>query len=169
MDLATLRVGRHGGDTPEDLVFREDLFRSVGSITVAGGHIEAAMKRLLLLLTDTETVFSLVDHPWLELEKKLRVQCNGSDDRRRSLLRLLDWADGHKLREHRHTVVHGSWWIYAGVGARVSRWPRKQQDAVIIEDMAWLIQISTRCWDYARRLGDLVGDDWARAMLPEPS
>jgi len=164
-DLSTVRVGRHGGDTPEDLEFREELFRAVGSITVAGGHVEAAMKRLLLLLTDSETVFSLVDHQWLDLENKLRAQCDASDDRRLRLLRLLDWADAHRLREQRHTVVHGAWWVYAGVGVRVSRWPRRDSDRLILGDMSWLKQLGGRCWAYSYRLDELLGEDWPRAML----
>ncbi len=168
VDLATVRVGRHGGDTPEDMAFREELFRAVGSITVAGGHVEAAMKRLLLLITDAKTVFTLVDYQWLDLEKKLRAQCNDRDDQRRRLLRLLDWADRHKLRERRHTVVHGAWWVYADVGARVSRWPRKEADRIIIGDMDGLKQVGNRCWTYAGRLDDLLAEDWPRAMLPAP-
>ncbi len=108
----------------------------------------------------------VVDYPWLGLEKKLRAHCDSSDDHSRRLLQLLDWADGHKLRERRHTVVHGAWWVYAGVGARVSRWPRKEEDRVMIADMSWLKQLGTRCWAYAHRLDDLLGEDWPRAMLP---
>ena len=168
VDLATVRVGRHGGDSPEDLTFREELYQSVGSITVAGGHVEAAMKRLLLLLIDAETDFSLVDYQWYELETKLRAQCDGSDERRRRLLRILDGANRHKLRERRHTVVHGAWWMYAGVGARVGRWPRKENGRAIIDDMAWLRQLGKECWAYAYRLDDLLGEEWPRAMLPAP-
>lgn len=166
-DLATVRVGRHGGDGPEDLAFREELFQIVGSITVAGGHVEAAMKRLLLLLMNAPADFSLVDHQWLELEKRLRAQCDGSDDQRRRLLKLLDWADRNKLREERHTAVHGAWWIYAGVGARISRWPRnKEDDRIIIGDLADVEKLRRRCWAYAMRLDDLLGERWPRAMLP---
>jgi hypothetical protein len=168
VNLATVRVGRHGGDAPEDLTFREELYQSVGSVTVAGGHVEAAMKRLLLLLTEAETTFSLVDYQWYELETKLRAQYDDTDERRRRLLRILDWANRHKLRERRHTVVHGAWWIYAGVGARVSRWPRNEDDRIIIGDMAWLRQLGKHCWAYAHRLDDLLGEDWPRAMLLAP-
>jgi hypothetical protein len=121
VNLATVRVGRHGGDALEDLTFREELYQSVGSITVAGGHVEAAMKRLLLLLAEAETTFSLVDYQWYELETKLRAQCDDSDERRRRLLRILDWANRHKRRERRHTVVHGAWWcLCRGWGPRES-------------------------------------------------
>jgi hypothetical protein len=167
VDLSTVRVGRHGGDAPEDLTFREELYQSVGSITVAGGHVEAAMKRLLLVLTGAEA-FSVVDYQWYQLETKLRELCDGSDERRQRLFRILDWADRHKVRERRHTVVHGAWWIYAGVGARVSRWPRKEDDRIMIGDMAWLRQLGNECWTYAHKLDDLLGEDWPRAMLPAP-
>jgi hypothetical protein len=108
VDLSTVRVGRHGGSVPEDLAFREDLFRLVGSITVTGGHVEAAMKRILLVLTEAETIFGLVDYQWADLEKKLRSPCDDADDRHHRLRRVLDWADTHDLREQRNTVVHGA-------------------------------------------------------------
>jgi hypothetical protein len=50
VDLSTIRVGRHGGPNEADMRYRDELYRRVGEIAVAGGHAEAAMKRLLLVL-----------------------------------------------------------------------------------------------------------------------
>jgi len=169
MDLATVRVGRHGGPTPIDLAFRQELFVIVGSVTVAGAHIEAALKRLLLVMSGMGSEFSRVDLVWADLEKKLRKRCSSDSTRERELLVLLDWADKYRLREGRHTAVHGSWWIYAGVGARVSRWPRKSDDRTQIGTLEGLRTLADRCWSYAQRLDDLIGEDWSRAMLPAPS
>lgn len=85
VEMATVRVGRRGGPTSSDLAFRDKLFHMVGSITVAAGHIEAAMKRLLLVLEGEETVFSLADYQWAELHSRLRKACEGPGERGREL------------------------------------------------------------------------------------
>ncbi|MEE6295713.1 hypothetical protein [Georgenia wangjunii] len=170
LSLSTMQIeGRIGGDTPADLMFREELFRWVGSVTVAGGHIEAAMKRLLLILTGIGSRFRLVDYQWAELEKRLRKECDGSDERRRRLEEVLDWAERRNLRENRHTVVHGSWWLYAGVDLRVDRWPRKDEDRTILTDWKWIKTLSADCWSFADKIEKLVGDDWSRAMIAAES
>lgn len=51
IDLSTVRIGRHGGPSQQDLQFRSELYRHIGAVTVAAGHVEITMKRLLLVLT----------------------------------------------------------------------------------------------------------------------
>lgn len=60
-NLASVRVRRHGGPTEADLAFREKLYRAIGAIAVAGGHVETAMKRVLLVRTGSSADFSTVD------------------------------------------------------------------------------------------------------------
>jgi hypothetical protein len=50
LNVSTARVGRHGGETNGDRIFRQRLYTRIGAVAVAGGHVETAMKRLLLLL-----------------------------------------------------------------------------------------------------------------------
>lgn len=92
-DLSAIRVGRHGGPTGADRAFREQLFQVIGSITAAGGHIEAAMKRLLLTVEQHDSSkFALVDLQWGDLVKRLAKLCDDSDQTRRDLKAVLDWA-----------------------------------------------------------------------------
>ncbi len=66
-DLSTVRIGRHGGPNAQDLQFRSELHRRIGAVTVAAGHVEMAMKRLLLVLTSPPKArfgFSTVDETW---------------------------------------------------------------------------------------------------------
>ena len=167
-DLTALRVSRLGGPTESDLKFRAELFPVIGSITVAGGHIEAAMKRLLLILGHKESLFSLADFQWGDLHKKLVAQCGGVDRQRRKLMDVLDWAERKNLRERRHTVVHGSWWLYSLDAALVSRWPRKQEGYVQIDSLENLRALEKQCWEFARKLDQLTGESWPRAVLPAP-
>lgn len=166
IEIPTVRVGRYGGPTPDDLQFREELYQAVGSVTVAGGHIEASMKRLLLILGDSDTIFSLVDLQWADLHTRLLQECDDRDNRRRELRRALDWAERRELRERRHTVVHGAWWLFSGCGARVSRWPRRASGHVELGEMDELARLAVQCWELVRRLDELLGEDWPRAMLP---
>jgi len=108
LELETVRVGRHGGPNESDLAFRRDLYRVVGSIAVAGGQIEAAMKRLLLVLRGDDSVFALADHDWADLHERLRKEAAKPAERREELGEILDWAEANKLREHRHNAVHGA-------------------------------------------------------------
>lgn len=172
VDLSAVRVGRHGGPNAEDLSFRDDLFRMIGSITVAGGHVEAAMKRLLvLLLGRSDGDLSAVDYLWSELQQRLLRLCDDRDQRRRDLREVLEWAEREHLQDLRNTAVHGSWWLFSGCGARVSRWPRTKKDGpsishVIPAELAQFEEVAEKCWELATRLDDLLAEDWSRAMLP---
>ena len=170
IDLATVRLARKGGPNAADYEFREKLYRIIGSITVAGSHVEAAMKRLLVILTGTRTVFEVVDYQWADLHKKLLGECDGSDQRRRDLRKTLEWSEKHDLRERRNTAVHGAWWVFAGPGVRVSRWPRRDHGAMIEVDLDTWSATAAKSWELVRRLDDLLGEEWPRAMLPaEPA
>lgn len=137
VDLSSVRVGRHGGPTTEDEEFRQELFRRVGAVTVAGGHVETAMKRLLLILTATEGRFSLVDKTWTQLHQALVAESiNGEDGRRLALRSVLEWGDANRVKSRRDNVVHAYWWIYAGCGARRSRFYRKKDGSTILAELS---------------------------------
>jgi hypothetical protein len=126
------------------------------------------MKRLLLSLTGVDSSFTEVDFQWAELHKRLLAACASTDQRLNKLRKTLECSEKHHLREQRHTAVHGSWWVYAGCGARVSRWPRKQDDRIIAApDLQHWERIARMCWEFAPRLDELLGEDWPRAMLPD--
>jgi hypothetical protein len=67
VDMSTVRIGRHGGPNDRDRRFQRNLYERIGAIVVASGHVETAMKRLILTLEAPETEappeadFSLVD------------------------------------------------------------------------------------------------------------
>ena len=167
-ELTTLRVSRMGGPTDTDLKFRAELYPVLGSITVAGGHIEATMKRLLLILSEKDSLFSLADFQWGDLHKKLVAQCSGEDPQRQKLKDVLDWAERKNLRERRHTVVHGSWWLFSLDAALVSRWPRRQEGHVLMDSLDHLRALEKQCWEFDRKLDHLIGENWPRAVLPAP-
>lgn len=168
-DLSTVQVRREGGPTPADLEFREELFAVVGSITVAGGQIEAALKRLLLILRGNAIGFGSVDLQWAQLEKKVRAASQG-DRRAEAIGEMLDWSERKKIRSRRHTVVHGAWWLYDGERARVGRWPQGKNsfDHTLLTTLADLNSLAERCWEYVSRIETLIGDDWPTATLPAP-
>jgi hypothetical protein len=169
-DLSTVRVGRHGGPTDEDEVFRRGLFQLVGAITVAGGHVETAMKRLLLLMTETEGRFSLVDKTWTDLHNALVAQAEtGQDDLRTALRDALQWGETNRVKVRRDNAVHAYWWIYEGCGARRSRFYRKTEGKTILAQLTDLDEDADLLFEYARRLDELAGPDWPIAMLPAPA
>lgn len=47
-DIASFRYERLGGPVAADLEFRARRYERIGAVTVAGGHAEAAMKRVIL-------------------------------------------------------------------------------------------------------------------------
>ena len=47
-NVATLRMHRVGGSNAADVVLRQNVFTLVGAMAVAGGHIEAEMKRIII-------------------------------------------------------------------------------------------------------------------------
>lgn len=61
-DIATFRWGRLGGSTEADVQVGHDPYQAVGAVTVAGGHAEAAMNRILIVAEDRKT-FADVDLP----------------------------------------------------------------------------------------------------------
>ncbi|MGW0915929.1 hypothetical protein ACWD1Z_29875 [Streptomyces sp. NPDC002784] len=166
VDISTFRLDRHGGPDEADIAFRERLYRLIGAIVVAGGHVEASMKRLILLLKGDQGGFSVVDKTWTDLHKMLLTQSRRSIPQASALATVLAWGEEHELKRRRDDVVHASWWHWDGVGVIRSRFFRKQDGTNIactfedLEDDAQLL------FEYAHRLDSLLGADWPQARLP---
>lgn len=169
VNLSTARIGRHGGPNDDDLQFRSVLYSRIGSVAVAGGRVEMAMKRLLLVLTAAAKAhFSTVDYTWTTLVKKLRGQCDGSDTRRKKLAEVLDWGDEQQVKRRRDNVIHADWWDFAGCGVRRSRFARGTNGATILASLADLEEDARLLFEYAQRLDELLENDWLIARLPGP-
>jgi hypothetical protein len=167
LELSTVRLGRHGGETGEDMAFRAWLYNRIGAITIAGGHAETAMKRLLALLTG-DGHFSLVDETWTTLHRKLAGQCAGPtpDPRRQATAKVLAWGDQHRIKQRRDDVIHAYWWQFDGCGVVRSRFYRHQDGALMVGSREELEQDVALIFEYAQKLDGLLGEDWPRAMLP---
>jgi hypothetical protein len=167
VDLSTVRLGRHGGPNEEDRQFRRELYEKVGAVVVAAGHVETAMKRLILLLEkEPEAHFSLVDKNWTDLHDRLRLLADGTSERRIELGDALDWAEAEQLKRRRDNVVHSYWWNYAGLGARRSRFYRRTDGATINATLEDVAEDADLLFEYAERLDALLGADWIIARLP---
>jgi hypothetical protein len=172
-NLATFRVSRHGGASEADLAFRDRLYRVIGAIVVAAGHVEAAMKRLILLLKDEQGGFSLVDKTWSDLHKLLLTQSRRSIPLATALTEVLEWGDSKELKRRRDNAVHASWWDWDGVGVTRSRFFKKQDGANLVGAFEDLEEDAKLLFEYAEKLDLLLGADWPQAKLPrqtgEPS
>ncbi|MEU6245108.1 hypothetical protein [Streptomyces sp. NPDC047024] len=166
VNIATLRIGRHGGPNEGDLAFRERLYRLVGAIVVAGGHVETAMKRLVQLLKDDQGGFSLVDTTWSDLHKMLVAQSRRSIPQATALAEVLEWGDTHKLKDRRDNAVHAYWWDWDGVGVIRSRFYRGTDGANLVCTFEDLEEDARLLFEYAQKLDLLLGADWPQARLP---
>jgi hypothetical protein len=168
VDLSTVRIGRHGGPNDSDRQFRRELYERVGAVVVASGHVETAMKRLLLLLEQApEAQFSLVDKNWTDLHGRLRNLADGTTARRVELEKVLDWGEDNDVKRRRDNVVHAYWWNYAGLGARRSRFYRRTNGATINATLDDLLRDAELLFEYSEKLDGLLGSDWIIVRLPE--
>jgi len=155
-DLSTVRVGRHGGVSEADEGFRRKLYGLIGAITVAGGHVEASMKRLLLLLKGEQGGFSLVDKTWSDLFKMLLSESRRQGGERRAELKaILEWAEEKKLKDRRDNTIHASWWDFAGENVIRSRFYRRKDGAQIVGTFAELEEDAALLSEFDRRLDEL--------------
>jgi hypothetical protein len=166
VDISTFRLSRHGGPDEADLAFRERLYRLIGAIVVAGGHVEASMKRLILLLKGDQSGFSVVDKTWTDLHKMLLTQSRRSISQASALAAILEWGEEHDLKRRRDDAVHASWWHWDGVGVIRSRFFRKQDGTNIVCTFEDLEHDAQLLFEYAQKLDSLLGSDWPQARLP---
>lgn len=133
VDLATVRIGRHGGPNDEDMQFCRE-----------------------------------VDLTWTMLVKGLRKQCDGADERRRQLAEVLDWSEEQGIKRRRDNVVHADRWDFAGCGARRSRFARNKNGVTFLASLSDLDDDARLLFEHARRLDELLGNDWIIVRLPGP-
>lgn len=166
-EFATARIERIGGMTESDRRFRTDLYYWVGQIAVISGHIETAMKRILLI-ADPSAQFREVDEVWSTLEKKLRssAQAGLLGSKSRVVLDLLDWAKEKRIKELRDNVIHGSWWDYADVGIRFGRFYRNGRSSLVQSTFEDVKDGCFQMAQYSKWLDVVTGSDWLTLYLP---
>jgi hypothetical protein len=124
------------------------------------------MKRLLILLTKQDGRFSLVDKTWSDLHRMLEREAGGTGERCEELRSVLAWSVENRLKERRDNTVHAEWWDFDGVGVTRSRFFRREDGAQLLTTLEELDEDAELLSQFARRLDNLIGEDWPRAMLP---
>jgi hypothetical protein len=158
-----------------DITHQLELFGAVGRIAVSGGHVEMAMKKVLITLRGGE--HDLLDpslpSDWDGLEKELRKLCDGSDETRTKLLQVLDDADQQQLHDKRNDAIHGYWWLVRVnnrlINARYYR-PKKGATAPpvsIYNTIDDVNTVGTALFAMADRLEKLVTPHWPIAFFDD--
>jgi hypothetical protein len=165
--LGEARLSRIGGRSPEDLHFRNQLYLRIGMAAIAGGRIEAAMKRLILHMSGSpKPSFADAEDPWKNIETKLRKAALTLSARGADVVRLLDWGRANKIREIRNDIIHAYWWDYSGVGITRGR--------VHLDGTSEIIQVTPEQLDedcqkllvYADSLDEAIDGRWLSIHLP---
>lgn len=170
--LAESRVARMGGDCAADLEFRAELHRAIGRVTVASGHVEAAMMRVIRVADFDGARFGrLTRDNWSALVKRLERLGSSTHPLASQLTDLLDWAREKHLKETRDNVVHGYWWHWAGVGVTSSRFMRDGTARFVVSDrdgVAGLDEVASLLFAFADDLDALVQARWPQVRLSSP-
>jgi hypothetical protein len=168
VSLSTVRLGRHGGESNADRLYQQRLYARIGAVTAASGHVETAMKRLLLLLRGKSEFSKVADKSWSQLHRCLESERTEADARRKRLRRVLEWGEKNHVKKCRDNVIHSYWWIFDGCGVMRSRFylDHDENGVNMISSFDKLDEDAQILFEYAKRLDDLLGEDWPRAMLP---
>lgn len=164
--MSTFRMVRHGGPHPSDVTHHQTLFAAVGAVTVVSGHIEAEMKRILLVASDgSKTTFADVDLTWTELEKALEAVAADPDVEFASRLHdVLEWGKSERIKKRRHDVVHSAWTLYNIGHYEANRFERRSSGTTIVHSHDSVAQLMMSMFEYLRRLQNIVR--WPTAVLP---
>lgn len=166
MGIGILRPRRVDGPTAADRAFQRSLFMVIGGITVAAGHVEMAMKQLIVKLTASDFDLGPVGGDmWQQLEEKLLKLCDGSTTQLRELKSVIEQSKGNKLRERRNDVIHGYWWTYDIGSVRNVRHGRGGKDFVMRGALTEVADLGDALFKFANKLEKLCGDDWPYAIL----
>lgn len=166
-ELAEARVSRIGGRSRADREFEQWLYGRIGAAAVAGGRIEAAMKRLVLSMSGTlDPAFADAEDQWSTLEKKLRSAAESKGERAAEVIKLLDWGQEHGIREIRNDIVHAYWWDYAGAGVTRGRVYRDGTSELIIVTPAQLDSDCEKLQAYADGLDSAMEMIWLNIYFP---
>jgi hypothetical protein len=166
-ELSDARLSRIGGRSPEDIDFQNQRYVRIGSAAVAGGRIEAAMKRLLLHMSGSlEPSFANSEDPWKTLDKKLRNAATALGKRGADVIKVLNWGQANNIRDIRNDIIHAYWWDYSEVGITRGR--------VHLDGTSELIQVTPKQLDedcqklinYAETLDSAMDGLWLNVYLP---
>ncbi|WP_460798968.1 hypothetical protein [Nocardioides pacificus] len=164
-DLSTFRVKRSGGATPGDHQYRQNVFVLVGAITVAAGHIEAEMKRIIVVAEESESAgFADVPSTWSGLVDRLTAIADGDGMLAEPLRAVLDWGAEQKVAEIRHAAVHSAWWVFDAGHVHRSRFKNKSNGSTQMGTWEQVAQQSETLFEYLDRLQTIV--PWPMATLP---
>lgn len=175
VDMATAVVRRVGGPSPRDSEIRSQLYFWIGSITVAGGKIEAAMKRAILLASGPKPDgdFSQVDETWTKLEKDLRKAAESQVEAPtiapgwgETTLEALEWGRERRAKKRRDDAVHAYWWDYADTNLARGRFFRSGESATLFTTFDTLRNDGETLLSYAEMLESLTGPYWMNLYLP---
>ena len=176
MNMASLRPMRAEGreDGPSDTLHQIRLFHAVGSVAVASGHVEMAMRKVLVSLKGGQNA-DLADRDipadWNQLHTKLKALCRtGQTELQRSVELLLDEAERSKIRDSRNHVIHGYWWLVAMgddfVAGRYFHPAAKLPPAILHGSASQMQELAGKLFAFAARLEALVTPDWPIAIVP---
>ncbi|MBN7437128.1 hypothetical protein [Mycobacteroides abscessus] len=157
--------------THEDYVHQAQLFDAVGRIAVFGGHVEMAMKKVLITLRGGE--LDLLDPTlpsmWNQLEDQLKSIKTGPEDIRTRARLLLDEAEQKRLRDRRNDAIHGYWWLAQAHGRLINSryYPGKQgkPPLSIYTTPAQVSEVGNDLHTLASNLERLVTPYWPLAIL----
>lgn len=176
MSLSSLRPMRvEGRENPQaDALHQVRLFHAVGSVTVAGGHVEMAMRKVLVSLRGGENedlAGTEMPAEWSRLHAELEDLCaDESTELKRSVKNLLGQAESAGMRETRNHIVHGYWWLIpmserlycaryfhpkSGLAPTNSR-PKAEE----------LQKFAGELFAFAAQLEALVTPEWPLAIVP---
>lgn len=167
-DISSFRYGRLNGDSVEDIEFREKLYAAVGAVTVASGHAESAMKRVILIAEARGETFEHMEKPWSALVKRLAAIASSDHEVSKPVRDILEWSNKRDIAGRRNSVVHSYWWHWAGVGLTRSRFTKDGKTYTVtgnLEDFRTIHRYASLLFEYARRLDNLVLSTWPQARF----
>jgi len=165
--LGEARISRIGGRAPEDLMFRNQLHMRIGSAAVAGGRIEAAMKRLILRMSGSlEPKFADSEATWTTLDRKLRSAATALGERAVDIVKVLDWGQENNIRDIRNDFIHAYWWDYSDVGITRGRVYQDGTSEIIQITPERLDEDCQKLQTYADMLDSAMDGMWLNIYLP---
>jgi hypothetical protein len=179
IDVASMRPVRIMAkpNRQADALHQVRLFHAVGAVTVAGGHVEMAMKRVLVTLRggrNSDLAGEDVPAEWSILEDKLKKASKPQETPlQKAVFELLSGAGVGELREGRNDVVHGCWWLIPMgtdglVSSRYFRQKKNQPQAPaqMHPTLQMLQQLAGDLFDLAHALDAMVAPVWPFAIVP---
>jgi hypothetical protein len=165
VDIAAVRIRRLGGPTSRDEAFRADLYRHLGALVVAGGHAEAAMKRVVIVSQERSGDFVEVDWNWTDLEKALNRVAAGDSALAAPLGQVLSWGADNEVKRRRDDAVHAYWWDFDIGQTMRGRFARRERGVMITGTIEDLQRDAEVVAEYAERLDELVQVTWPQGRL----